>query len=358
MIETQTINSDWSSPPGDTINEILIERRIQRSDFVESMKMRAKDAELLISGVLTINVRIAQKLSDVLGASSQFWLERENQFNASKKRITEERKDWLNRLPIQDLVKHNWIPKFSSKDERFFDCLKFFGVSNLIEWQDTNQKKLSITSFRTSSTFDSRPESIITWLRMGEIKAKTIKCSLWNEKLLKESLPILRALSREPDHNIMLSSVEKILSICGVILSIVQTPTGCKASGATYFLTPKKAIIILSFRYLSDDHFWFTLFHEIGHLILHGNKGLYLEGLGENISQEEHEANKFAEDILVPFESKQEMYNFRVSDWKKIIRFAKKIGISPGIVVGQLQHANCINYAALNRLKTRYSWKN
>ncbi|MFX9089566.1 ImmA/IrrE family metallo-endopeptidase, partial [Acinetobacter baumannii] len=37
-------------------------------------------------------------------------------------------------------------------------------------------------------------------------------------------------------------------------------------------LTPEKAMVLLSFRHLSDDHFWFTLFHEFAHLLLHNNQ--------------------------------------------------------------------------------------
>jgi Zn-dependent peptidase ImmA (M78 family) len=111
----------------------------------------------------------------------------------------------------------------------------------------------------------------------------------------------------------------------------------------------------LSFRYLSDDQFWFSFFHEAGHLFLHGREGFFLEGMGTPATPQEQEANAFAERILVPPEWRDKMLALR-TDSREVIRFARKLGIAPGIVVGQLQHYGRVKRSHLNGLKRRFTW--
>ena len=149
------------------------------------------------------------------------------------------------------------------------------------------------------------------------------------------------------------------LSAALLLLSCVL-PKQCKASGAARFLTPSKAMLLLSVRHLSDDHFWFTFFHEAGHLILHSNKFIFVDGLGcdDNLaSNDEDEANRFAEDLLIPPEHREEMLSLTANKIA-VMRFARKVGISRGVVVGQLQHYKILGPNQLNALKHRFRWVN
>ncbi len=107
----------------------------------------------------------------------------------------------------------------------------------------------------------------------------------------------------------------------------------------------------MSFRYLTDDHFWFTLFHEIGHLILHEAVRVRVEGKDSISSEEEKEADKFAVDVLIPEEYRQQLSRYGVRHWKEIIRLARKMGVSKGIVLGYLQHEGNIPFLTLIGLK-------
>src|SRR6185503_7262686 len=130
---------------------------------------------------------------------------------------------------------------------------------------------------------------------------------------------------------------KKLCAESGVAVISLRAPTGCRASGATRFLSANKAILMLSFRHLSDDHFWFTFFHEAGHLLLHGKKRFFLEADELTTTTEENEANAFAASTLVPAEFRHELLTLQPTH-KAVIRFAMHVGIAPGIVVGQLQH--------------------
>jgi Zn-dependent peptidase ImmA (M78 family) len=112
---------------------------------------------------------------------------------------------------------------------------------------------------------------------------------------------------------------------------------------------------LLSFRFLSDDHFWFTFFHEAGHILLHGERRLFLEDLEPPSSPAERQANEFAERILIPDDFEDALLRLP-ADVRQIIRFARRIGISPGIVVGQLQHHGRLPHRHFNDLKRRFQW--
>ena len=121
------------------------------------------------------------------------------------------------------------------------------------------------------------------------------------------------------------------------------------------FVSEKKALILLSFRHLSDDHFWFSFFHECGHLLLHPHNMVIVEGESPEDDEMEKEANQFSEDVLIPAPWKQLLQELKPNR-EAIVRFAVRAGVSPGIVVGQLQHRGRIGHNFLNYLKRRYVW--
>jgi len=111
----------------------------------------------------------------------------------------------------------------------------------------------------------------------------------------------------------------------------------------------------MSFRYLSDDHFWFAFFHEAGHLLLHGESSIFLEGEGRLSTAEEEEANGFAANMLIPVEYRDELLKLPANG-VVIMRFARRVGVSPGIVVGQLQKRGILRWNQLRNLKRQYAW--
>jgi Zn-dependent peptidase ImmA (M78 family) len=129
---------------------------------------------------------------------------------------------------------------------------------------------------------------------------------------------------------------------------------GCPINGAVRWLSPSKALIQLSFRYLSDDIFWFTFFHECGHIALHGKKILFLEEKGMT-EEHEHEANEFSRNRLIHPNKWAELIACTLTE-PVIRQFARSVGIAPGIVVGRLQHEKRLQPSKLNHLKVRYQW--
>lgn len=360
MNNATAFQPDWVSPPGETISDVLRDRNLSMSALASAMRVSSGYVEDLLAGRAPIDRDIAQRLHRTLGASTEFWLTRERQYRADSVRlrpslVAADNKQWIRTLPVGNMIKFGWIPPARTGAEKIEACLKFFGVPDALTWQSTHQETLRRAAFRTSPSLASNPASVAAWLRQGERECSEIACSPWNSTRFRELLPHLRSLTSDKDPARFLPRLREACARAGVAVAIVRAPTGCRASGATQFLTPEKAMILLSFRFLSDDQFWFSFFHEAGHLLLHDPSRLFLEEDAVSGENYELEANRFSADILIPPHLQGGLRSLRLTA-KAIIRFAVRVQISPGIIVGQLQHLGRLRPNQLNSLKRRYKW--
>ena len=147
--------------------------------------------------------------------------------------------------------------------------------------------------------------------------------------------------------------VRELCAETGVVLVLVPEITGARASGAARWLTPTRGMIQLSLRYRWEDHFWFSFFHEAGHLLLHGKRNVFIDQPNGSTDEFEVEANKFAQDLLIPPSHDSLLPNLKTAD--EIRTFANLIGIAPGIVVGRLQRESLLSYNQFNNLRRRFT---
>lgn len=367
MTSCQEFRPDWASAPGDTIADILQDKGLSVADFADLMGHSPEKADNLLQGRATITIETARRLERVLGASLEFWVSRDYQYRQDISRIHVTDEEWLHELPVGDMVKFGWLKPAPLPADEMAACLRFFAVTDVPAWREAYAGLQEMAAFRTSPSFDSQPASVAAWLRQGEIEADVIECQTWDAEGFQESLSTIRTLTRRKDPSKFIPQLQRLCAETGVAVVVVRAPSGCRASGAVRFLSPTKALLQLSFRYLTDDHFWFTFFHEAGHLILHGERYFFsdtirgekswiLEGIETVSPSEEQGANEFAARTLVPSEFQAELSDL-TADPREIIRFAVRLRVSPGIVVGQLQHLERIGYNQLNDLKRRFTWE-
>jgi len=359
MIKEKSFHPNWISSPGETIMDILEERNITADEFSKRMGQSIDDVNKLFKGQSPITMDVARQLESVLGSSFSFWIQRENQFRESFEMIgtikaSSLESEWLRGLPISSMVSLGWLSE--ETENRVSQCLKFFGVPTIDAWKIKYDNVLKLAAYKTSAAFKSKLGSVASWLRAAEIQGENIECKEWNSDKFKTVLHSIRSLTWKKAPSDFIPELQKCCAECGVAVVIARTPEGCYSSGATKFVSPNKALMVLSFRYLSNDHFWFTFFHEAGHLILHGKNELFLEGTNTDVNQQEKEANDFAAKILIPPSFKSMLENFRPTT-ASVIKISRVIGIHPGIVVGQLQHLDLLKRNQLNRLKRRFIWQ-
>lgn len=351
---------DWVSPPGATILDLLEERGSTVGEFATASQRSIQEVSALLYGSGALNEAWAQQLSSLIGASPTFWLRREEQYRSNLKRLAQCADDvgaqsWLSELPIADMVKFGWIDKGKNKEETLANALAFFGVPSVESWRSRYKLALESAAYRTSAAFETRPGAVAAWLRRGEVAARSIDCKPWNPEKFRAALEPIRALTREPDPSRFLPELTALGRECGVAIIVERAPDGCRASGATKFLSTSKALMLLSFRYLSDDQFWFTVFHEAGHILLHSRQVLFLEGFESPEGSAEKEADDFALHTLFNEEGLQELRSVKLNQFS-IARLARRLGIGIGPVVGQLQEMGRVPYKHFNYLKVRYTW--
>jgi HTH-type transcriptional regulator/antitoxin HigA len=355
--KSSSFSPSWISPPGETIFDLMEKRQMSLPTLAINISQSEGETISLLQGKAELTQAIAEHLHVALGGSTEFWLQREKQYRQECLRLNNNSEDdisWLNELPIADLVRSKWIRQVKDPAQRVTECLDFFGVPSVREWREKYGNILSTAAFRTSQTFTPQLGATAAWLRRGTIEAISATCGYWSKTRFQALLPSLRELSRKRRPELFVPELQRRCAECGVVVVINRSPTGCRASGATLFVSEKRALLLLSFRYLSDDHFWFTFFHESAHLVLHGRNKVFIEQEALS-SAEEQEANEFAERMLIPEDALDDFRHLKLQD-KEVIRFARNIGISPGVVVGQLQHQKRLRPNQLNHLKTRFAW--
>ena len=355
--QTALFQPDWVSPPGDTIADLLEEKGWSQAEFSQRCGYTTKHASLLINGKASITEDTALKLERVLGGSARFWLVREAQYRETIARqeeiaALEAQADWLKQLPLTDMIKFDWIRKFSNKGQQVAECLQFFGVSSVDVWKKRYAEPLA--AFKASNKFSKDGAAVSAWLRQGERGATGIACKAFDKALFKQVLDDCRALTNEPDPAVFVPMLVDACAQAGVAVVFAPTPKGCPVSGATRWLTPDKALLMLSLRYKTNDHLWFAFFHEAGHILLHGKKMLFLETKGLN-NEHEQQADQFASDLLIPPQFAKQLALLDKT-YAATRAFAEEVGVAQAIIVGRMQKERYLDWGLLNKCKVRYRW--
>ncbi|WP_157099182.1 ImmA/IrrE family metallo-endopeptidase [Novosphingobium rosa] len=360
MKQALEFTPDWFSKPGDSLRALMLRKSIDAQDVARHLDGGMKTLRGLLDGSNPIDDGHAGVLAEAVGGTISFWLKRQEQYDDALERAvdraaTVEADDWL-MLPVPGEKPRGRMTQEKKRDE-VRRRLRFFNVGTMDAWQIRYGKICTSTLFRTSSTFNSDDGAVLMWLRDGELSSDLVSTKPWNAGNLQDRLDSIRKLSKLKQPEVFLPKLKELCAEAGVAVVAKRAPQGCRASGASRLVAPDKAMVLLSFRGRSDDTFWFTVFHEIGHLILHGARTFVDSDMhGDNLDECENEANDFASRIIVPEQRVEEFKRLR-ADKFDVIRFSNRVGVSAGLLVGQMQHRDMINPSQLNFLKRRWQWE-
>lgn len=283
-----------------------------------------------------------------------FWNNREQSYRQYIAKLEEHRLQarvaWVDQFPIREMVKRGWIPdRRADKVATLESLLQFFAIASPDRWEPIWEG----VAFRKSKK--SNEYALSVWLRRGQLLGARSTCTAYDEARFKDRLRQIRSYTLLPSEQFQPRLVGECAE-CGVAVTFVPELPGSGASGATLWLGPSRPLLMLSLRYKTDDHLWFTFFHEAGHILLHGKKEVFIEGLEQGNHQED-EANRFAANLLIPSDKLQAFRKAHsVRRLEDIRRFAAELGIAPGIVVGRLQHDGLLPRTHGNGLKRYLDW--
>lgn len=348
---------DLVSPPGETLLETIEALGMSQAQLAERTGRPRKTINEIIKGKAAITPETALQFERVLGVPASFWNKREYHYREflaheeERERLAKQT-TWLDKLPVKAMVKLGWMPASGDPVTQLQHALNFFGVASPHEWKEL--WKGSQPAFRRSSAFESDPGAVAAWLRKGELDAQQIVCAPYDEARFKGVLTEVKALTVATPERFE-PELGRLCASAGVAVVFVPELPQTRVCGATRWLTQAKALIQLSLRYKTDDHLWFTFFHEAGHILLHGKSKLFLEEENGGDGEEE-EANQFAANWLIPKLALRSFCEKEDRSLAAIQRFAREQGISAGIVVGRLQHERFLPRTHGNKLKVRFQW--
>ena len=254
-------------------------------------------------------------------------------------------KELAKKLPYREMAKNGWVPETRDITEKVIHLRKYFEVVKL---EIIKNMQLSKIACRRLAETEKSDLALLAWAQKAKLEARSIDTSLVDLKTLKKSLPKIRSMTTMNPSDFCPKLIE-LLSNCGIALVFLPHIGGSFLHGATFY-DGNKIVVGLTVRGKDADKFWFSLFHELGHILLG-----HINQPNGTTKEDEKAADSFAKETLIPTE---EFNAFTTqNDFSKaaICAFAQEEHILCGIVVGRLQKEGFINYNRCNDLKTKYA---
>lgn len=358
--QTTRYRPETVSHPGETLKRTIEALGLSQKEVARRTGQTPKHISEIINGKARISSDTALAFERVLDVSASFWNARQAKYDEAVARqkdreALESHVEWLENFPVKEMIDRKLIEPAKDRVEQLRRLLDFFGVTGPAEWND--EWNSVAVSFRQTDAYDSSDHAVAAWLRAGELEGRKVDCEPYDEKAFRQAL-----------ENVRRATTEELAEFCRVAhrefaeagLALVFTPqmSEARVHGATRWLSPRRALIQLSFRYKRDDIFFFTLFHEAAHVLLHSKREIFLENKDERDIEDdqEREADEFAADFLIPpdeYERFLDSHNFRYLSHDDILAFADELGVAPGIVVGRLHHDEIVPPNHFQRLIRR-----
>ncbi len=349
---------DRVSPPGATLQEILDAQGLSQLDFAKRIGRTTKNVNQIVKGKAPILPEVAILFETVLGVPADFWLAREQRYQESLARGEADAElasetDWPSRFPIAEMIRRGWVRRVTGGVAQLREMLRYFAISNPSRFDQVCDA--AGVAYRKSQAFEADEFALVAWIRHGEIEGHQIECAPYSEARFRAALEEVRHFSASVEGEFS----EKLRDICapaGVAVVVTEELPKCRVSGATKWLSSTKALLQVSLRYKRDDRFWFSFFHEAGHIVLHARKDVFIDNDSRARADLELEADRFASDLLIPPADYRGFVKKGKFDDDSIRRFARSLGLAPGIVVGRLQYVKVIPWSWGNSLKRELEW--
>ena len=347
---------DYAVPPGDTLRETMEALCMTQKELALRTGLTVQSLNRIFKGEQPISYETANRLELAVGVPATMWNNLEAQYREQLAKIHERERleadlEWLKEIPVPELVKRKVLVKINDKVEQLRAVLAFYGVSSVEAWHAIWDKPT--VAERRSKCFESCPGPASAWIRQGEIAANATQCSEFSKTKFQAAIQEIRKLTiLKPE--VFIKKMQSLCAEAGVALVFIPEMKKAPWYGATKWISPNKAMILLNLRGKAEDLFWFAFFHEAGHVI-HDSKRDLLINNGKSFQDDDREirANEYAADVLIPHK-----FNDRIkmaTSKKEISTIAKNLNIAPGIVVGRYQFLTK-KWNFFNELKRKFAW--
>lgn len=353
MVNNITTKNQYSprtvSHPGSTLGAKIQEMGMSVREFALRAAKPEKTILAVIRGDSSITPDMAVIFENVTGIPAHFWMARQRNYDEflARERMAQRLEDsaaWADCFPIKCMEKYGWLQPFNDIASKTKALLQFFAVTSPEAWENFYMNQQLKVAFRISLRSTIEPYAISAWLRQGDRQAETISVSEeYSDKKLRERIPSMKSLMVEKPED-WSSTLRDLCAECGV--KLVYTPALPKApiNGATRWIASKYPCIQMSSQEKRYDTFWFSFFHEVGHIILHGKKDFFLENVDydNKETEKENEADCFAANILLSSAQEAEIIANNDFSSEAILKYSRQFHTHPSIILGRLQHKRLI----------------
>ena len=346
--------------PGYYIADIIEDMEISQAEFATRMGTTAKTLSQLINGQANISKDLAKKLSVMLGTSVEVWQNLQNTYDQKLIEI-QQAKDIDAQAELAKKIDYKYfvdvvgLPSTRNINDKVANLCKFFKVADLRIMLQPD----FLVNFRSSSSYNSEKNIINSraWIQTAMNISKSIETKPYNAEKLKRGLPELRSMTvKKPEE--FLPRMREIFAECGIAFVLLPHLKNSGVNGAVKWVTEDRVVLAMNNRGLVADKFWFSLFHEIKHVLQQKIKTVFISSTVEEMmginNKLEIEADKFAMNYLISPANYRRLAPSRYTSDDEIVEFAKTIGIHPGIVAGRLQHEGIIEQNRCSKLKEKY----
>lgn len=338
-----------ATPPGATIKEQLNDRGMSQKEFAARMDMSEKHISRLINGDVQLTPETAVKLEMVLGVPAKFWnnleaIYREKIIKAEAESAMDADVEIAKQFPYSEMAKLGWVPETRKAKEKVINLRRYFEV---VELSLLGSVQITRIACRRLAITEKSDLALMAWAQEAKIRARSIQTAPINIKRLISAMSELRKMTALKPKEFC-PKIKKCLADCGIALVFLPHLKGSFLQGAS-FMDGNKIVVGLTARGKYADKFWFSLFHELAHIVL-GHVGQPNE-----ISEEDEKAaDKWSGDTLIISEAFEAFRKDRDYSERSVLQFAKEQEIAPGIVVGRMQMEGMIQYNMLNNLKEKF----
>jgi len=357
--DPKSFTPDYAFPPGAFLEERLEELRMTQVDLARRTGLSTKHVNQIVSGDVVLTPQTALLLEKVTGMPASLWNALEAQYRTWQSAQEEENSfaeaaTWPQDFPVRQLVDRGYLPAGLSGPALVRALLKFFGVGSLSAWHQVYEP-LVAAKYRHARAGSRSPEALATWLRIAELSAEDIKTTDFSmpelRKLLGE-IPSLTLLKPEEWWPLL---VDRCAAAGIALVHVPEFEGQTKTNGASWWTTPRRALVVLSGRRKTADGMWFTFAHEVGHLVEHSKKERYIDidadRQDQDLDIQEKEADAFAARVLIPPRFGALLRRPRTATLGELRQAAASIGVHPGILVGRLQNDGLLSYRVGHKLR-------
>ncbi|MEF2833152.1 MAG: helix-turn-helix domain-containing protein [Clostridia bacterium] len=283
-----------ATPPGATIKEQLNDRGMSQKEFAARMDMSEKHISRLINGDVQLTPETSVKLEMVLGVPAKFWnnleaIYREKLIKAEAENAMDADVEIAKQFPYSEMAKFGWVPETREAKEKVVNLRRYFEVVNL---SILGSAQITRIACRRLAITEKSDLALMAWAQEAKIRARGIQTAPINVNGLISAMPELRKMTALSPKEFC-PKIKKCLADCGVALVFLPHLKGSFLQGAS-FMDGNKIVVGLTARGKYADKFWFSLFHELAHIVL-GHVGQPNE-----ISEEDEKAaDKWSGDTLI-----------------------------------------------------------